>query len=310
MKIHILLFYKFEDIDNVEKFVREQRKFCSKLGVLGKILVAREGINGSISGTKEQVNSYKEFLHNIKGFENVWFKEELGNNHPFTKMQVRVRDEIVSIKQDIDINKHGKNISPDEFLNLYDDNGNISEDVIVLDTRNDYESKVGKFKNSLTCNTKTFREFPKFVDEFEKKVDKKKKIVMYCTGGIRCEKASALMIEKGFKDVYQLEGGIINFCQKFPDTLWEGKCFVFDKRLMTDLNQKRNDIAECEICNGECNLYRNCRNLKCDRLVVMCIRCQEKMIGCCSDECLTAFREQCNEKSLKKQLMKRMIKEV
>jgi UPF0176 protein len=307
-KVHILLFYKFEPIVNLKKFSRDQKSKCDELGVLGKILIAKEGINGSISGTQEQTNKYKMFLKSIDGFKDIKFKEELAIHHPFTKMQVLIRDEIVAIKHDIDMSKTGNRINPKELLDLY----KCGEDFILLDTRNDYESKVGKFKNAVTCNTKTFREFPKFVYEFiDNKGDeiKKKKIVMYCTGGIRCEKASAFMKENGFEDVSQLDGGIINFCQEYPDTIWEGKCFVFDKRLLTDLNQKGNDIAGCEVCGGKCDLLRNCRNLFCDRKVVMCVGCQEKMVGNCSKECLGEFRKQCMNKSLIKQMQKRMIKE-
>jgi len=124
---------------------------------------------------------------------------------------------------------------------------------------------------------------------------------MYCTGGIRCEKASAYMIEKGFKNVMQLEGGIINFCQQYPNTLWEGRCFVFDKRLISSVGQTNPPITNCIICNVRCDLYRNCRNVNCDKLVVMCLDCEKKMNGCCSEICFKEFKIQCIEKSIRKQ---------
>lgn len=291
-KIHILLFYKFQEIKNPEYFARKQKRFCKKAGVLGKILIAREGINGSISGTKERVEKYKEFLWSLGGFEDVKFKEELAFDHPFTKMHVRIRNEIVSLNKKININKKGKYITPKEFLELYENKEADKGGVIILDARNYYEYGLGRFKNALNPNIKTFREFPKFVEEFKKileKDKKNKKIVMYCTGGIRCEKASAYMKEQGFKNVYQLEGGIINFCQQFPNTVWEGKCFVFDKRLMTDINQNNPPITKCVNCNELCELYRNCKNVECDDLVIICVKCQEKLQGCCSKKCLKEF---------------------
>ncbi len=299
VKTNILLFYKFNKIKDPEAFARSQRIFCREIGIMGKILIAKEGVNGSISGTKKQAEAYKKFLKNINGFEDIVFKEEPGNEHPFTKMIVRVRDEIVAIKKKVDMSKTGKHLSPKEFLNLYKKN---DKNLVILDARNDYEWKIGRFKNAVNPDIKTFRDFPKFVKKFSKNKDKK--IVMYCTGGIRCEKASAYMIENGFKDVSQLDGGIIKFCQEYPNTVWDGKCFVFDKRLMTDINQKENDLAGCEVCGGKCDLYRNCRNVDCDKLFVMCVECQKKMNGCCSDLCLVAFREQCLEKSRRKQMNK------
>ncbi len=295
-KIHIFLFYKFQEIKDPGWFVRKHKRFCGELGVLGKVLVAREGVNGSISGNKEQVEKYKEFLGNFPGFSDVIFKEELGTSHPFKKMIVKVREEIVSLHKDVDMTKKGKYVSPKEFLKLYDNN----DEIIILDARNDYEYKLGRFKNALNPDIKTFRQFPEFVKKFKKENGndvKKKKIVMYCTGGIRCEKASAYMEDQGFENVYQLEGGIINFCQQLPNTAWEGKCFVFDKRLMTNINQNNEAISECVSCNKISDLQRNCKYFECDALVVQCIECQEKLHKCCSKECMHKFLKYARERS-------------
>ncbi len=299
-KLIVLLFYKFQEINDVEYFVRAHRRFCKSIEVLGKVLVAHEGINGSISGTNEQVEKYKKFVWSLKGFEDVWFKEEFVLEHPFTKMHVRIRKEIIRLNKNIDLTKKGKKITPKEFIDLYKKNENF----MVLDARNYYESKLGKFKNAITSNIRSFREFPKFIKKFEKITDKKKKIVMYCTGGIRCEKASAYMKERGFENVYQLDGGIINFCQQYPNTIWEGKCFVFDKRLMTDINQKNKPITHCINCNKLCDLQRNCKNISCDELVIMCVKCQEKLHGCCSEFCKIEFEKYSIERSIRKKLNK------
>lgn len=291
--VNILLYYKFYPIENVEWFVREHKRFCRKLGIYGKVLIGKEGINGSISGTKEQTEEYKKFLTNFKGFENVFFKEEKGKEHPFSRMIVRIRKEIVSLHKKVDMTKKGKYVEPEKFLEDYN-----KKDVIILDARNYYEYELGRFKNAVNPNIKTFREFPEFVEKF--KENKDKKIYIYCTGGIRCEKAGIYMEEKGFKNVYQLHGGIINFCQKFPNTIWDGKCFVFDKRLVSDVGQNNNSITNCVTCNEISDLMRNCKNVSCDNLVIQCQKCQEKMHGCCSKKCTNEFLNYARERAKKK----------
>ncbi len=277
--IHIILFYKYVDISSPREFAEEHLSYCKNLGVLGKVLVAGEGINGSVSGTADQIEDYKKNLQSDSRFSDIVFKEDLGLMHPFKKMIVRIKKEIVSFGLDVDLNNRGKHITPEEFLDLY----NKKEEVIILDARNNYESKVGKFKKALTPDIENFREFPKVADMLKGKKDKK--IVMYCTGGIRCEKASAYLVQQGFKDVSQLSGGILEFGKKFPDSVWEGKCFVFDKRLLSKVNNNEDVIAKCEICSELCDFYRNCRNKKCNKLMIMCIYCDREMSGCCSKEC-------------------------
>jgi len=298
--IHILLYYKFHPIKDIEYFVRVHKRKCEELGIFGKVLIANEGINGSVSGTKEQMENYKEFVRGLKGFEDVWFKEELGNSHPFTKMIVRIRDEIVSLHKDLDMAKKGKYISPKEFLAGCED-----ENVIILDARNDYEFKMGRFKNSMNPDIKTFRQFPDFVEKF--KENKEKKIYMYCTGGIRCEKAGLYMEDQGFTNVSQLHGGIINFCQQLPNTAWEGKCFVFDKRLMSDINQRNETISSCVNCNEASDLQRNCKYVYCDELVVQCSDCQERLHGCCSKNCMREFLIYSRERGERKKLVNSIL---
>lgn len=298
-EIHTILFYKFVDIDRPEYFAKKHKKFCESLNLLGKVLVGKEGINGSVTGNMGQIEAYKREMLNDRRFEDVVFKEDIGKVKPFTKMSVLVKDEIIALKKTIDLNKKAPYISPESLKEMYD----RGEDFVILDTRNDYEWKVGKFKEAITLPIKTFREFPEAIDKIKDKI-KGKKIVTYCTGGIRCEKATAFMKENGFEneEVYQLKDGIITFCKEFPDSAWEGKCFVFDKRLMGDYNKANgSQIANCEVCNGDCDLYRNCRNNECDKLIVMCTGCEKEMNGCCSDKCLEDFRKVCMIKSFANQ---------
>jgi len=204
--------------------------------------------------------------------------------HPFKKMVVKVKKVVLNFGVEINLKNTGNYLSPKEFLDIYDEN---NEDLIILDTRNEYESRVGKFKNAITPKIKTFREFPKFVKELEDKKDKK--IVMYCTGGIRCEKASAYMKEQGFKDVSQLHGGIMTFGKEFPDSVWEGTCFVFDKRMTSDINSNSNSkpISNCSLCGVKCDLYKDCANWRCDDFCVVCIDCEKGFGGCCSKGCFS-----------------------
>jgi len=301
MKEKIVLgFYKYVKIENSEKFVKEHLKFCKSIGLFGKILVGKEGINGSVSGSREQIDSYRKELTRNNLFSDIEFKEEPSMDVPFDKMKVKVRDEIVTFGHPVNLENEGKHISPEEFLSYYDENGKLKEeDVIILDARNNYEYDVGRFKNAIHLDIEKFSDFPKSVEE--KIINKKdKKVVMYCTGGIRCEKASAFLKEKGFENVYQLHNGIINFGQTFPDTVWEGKCFVFDKRLVAPLNKNENEpLTKCKICDSRCDFYRNCWNKDCDALFISCVDCEKKMNGCCSEKCLEVFKEFCKEKSIK-----------
>src|SRR3989344_2473090 len=254
--LKIIAFYKYTSIDNPEKFKKEHLDFCNSLNLRGRILVAKEGINGSVSGTNDQIDKYKKHLLSNNLFSGIEFKEDSCLMHPFNKMKIKVKQELVRFEQNVSLNNTGEHLSPEEFLNLSQENNTI-----ILDARNHYESRVGKFKRALTPNIKTFREFPQVIKSIEGKKDKK--ILMYCTGGIRCEKASAYLKSQGFNQVYQLHGGILNFIKTLPQSdLWEGKCFVFDKRLLSSSTE--NPLSNCEICNIPCDLYKNCRNNNCD----------------------------------------------
>ena len=277
--LKIIAFYKYTRLEEPEKFKKEHLDFCNSLNLKGRILVAKEGINGSVSGTEEQIKTYKHALESNPLFSGIEFKEDECLMHPFNKMKIKVKPELVRFEQNITLENTGKHLSPEEFLNLANE-----ENTIVLDARNHYESRVGKFKNALAPNIKTFKEFPQVAESIKDK--KGKKILMYCTGGIRCEKASAFLKAQGFSNVYQLHGGILNFTKTLPQSdLWEGKCFVFDKRMLSEHNSEEKPISYCEICNTPCDLYKNCRNNECDKLTITCLECERSLGGCCSKKC-------------------------
>ncbi len=289
--VHILLFYKFARLTDPHKFTSEHLDYCVGAGLLGKVLVATEGINGSVSGTKRQVDEYKAHLTGYDQFSDIAFKEELSTFHPFKKMIVRVKNEIIRMDQELDLDNRGKYISPKELIDLYQS----GEEFVILDTRNNYESDVGKFKDAITPDIDTFREFPAYVDGLDELKDKK--VVTYCTGGIRCEKATSYMVARGFTDVYQLKDGILNFCQEYPDTVWEGKCFVFDQRLVSDVDPESKVLTQCTHCEEVSDRYQNCKHAECDKLFIICESCSDEYKGCCTPECVQKYEAHLEIKS-------------
>ena len=283
IKYKVLLFYKYVQVDEPEKIVNEHLKWCVANGIKGRVFFADEGVNGTVSGTLSNIEKYKTHLTSFPEFRDLSFKVDDAEEHTFKKMHVRLKHEIVNGDlKDISIENSGKKLSPEELLSFYGQ----KKDFVIVDARNWYENQIGKFKNAITPPMKHFREWKKVVDK--DLVDyKNKTIVAYCTGGIRCEKASAYMVERGFKDVYQLDGGIVNFIKKFPDTYWEGGMFVFDERRVINPNQNEElrHIAKCHFCGKLTSYYINCHNLDCDRIIVSCHECKVENDYCCSDEC-------------------------
>src|SRR3989344_2974738 len=273
-------FYKYVRIENPVEFHKEHLEYCLSIGLKGRILVGEEGINGSVYGNKHIVEKYKSELRKNPLFADIEFKENITDKPAFRKMFVRVRKEIVYSALNVDLNNTAKFIEPSKLKEWLDDN----EDLVLVDMRNDYEAKIGKFRNAVILPMRNFRELPNAVKEIGHL--KEKRIVVYCTGGIRCEKASAYLNENGFRDVSQIKGGILKYGEQFPDTYWEGKCFVFDDRLAVEINKFNTEpLAECIWCNKKCDDYLNCYNLDCDKLFVCCEECKEKHDKSCSKDC-------------------------
>ena len=278
----VLLFYKYVEFHNPEKFMEDHLKLCSQHDIKGRVFIASEGINGTVSGLTENIEKYKLNLRGYPEFNDIVFKEDKAGGHAFNKIIVRVKNEIVnSGLNDVSLKHGGKRLKPEELYDFY----KSGKDFVIVDARNWYESKIGKFKNAVTPPLKNFRDWEKAVEDLDDYKDKT--VVTYCTGGIRCEKASALMIEKGFKNVYQLEGGIVTYSKKFPDTFWEGGIFVFDERRVVEPNRKPDlkQIASCYFCGAPTSYYINCHNLDCDRIITTCHKCKIENDYCCSEEC-------------------------
>ena len=234
-EILVAALYKFVEIDDLHSLQSNLYEICEKNNIMGTILIANEGINGTISGKTNEINQTISLLKSDKRFANIEIKYSSTDKQPFHRMKVRLKKEIVTIGlPEINPNKKvGTYVKPDDWNDLISD-----PNVVVIDTRNKYETKIGSFQNALDPETSSFREFPDWVKKFKSsKENANKKIAMFCTGGIRCEKASSLMKEEGFEDVYHLQGGILKYLETIDkeNSLWNGECFVFDQRVcLTD----------------------------------------------------------------------------
>ena len=256
------------------------------MNLKGRILIGDEGINGTLAGEEKEVDEYIKLTTSREEFEDMEWKISWSEKQVFPKMKVTYRTEIVTLGvkktgKDVSIDNKAHYIEPEELFNLYENN----EDFIILDARNLYEAKIGKFKNAMTPPIDSFREFPAFTKTIEEYKDKN--IVTYCTGGIRCEKASAYLRENGFKNVRQLHGGIQTYGDKTGGKHFEGEMFIFDSRLQVPVNTTNpSDIAECKHCQKKVSRYIDCSISGCPSLFICCHDCEDKQQGTCSAECL------------------------
>ncbi len=281
----ILLYYKYVPIENAPKFAYDHLKFCKELGLKGRILVADNGINGTVCGTRAATDQYMKTMHADSRFRTMEFKTGTNPEPAFKKIFVRYRPELVTMKykETLDPNKDGgKYIEPSELNQLYENN----EDFVIIDMRNDYEAEIGRFKNAVTLPMQNFKQLPEIVEKNLIQY-KNKKIVTYCTGGIRCETATALLKKKGFKDVSQLHGGVHVYGQQFPDGYWEGKLYVFDERVAVPINTAKNRkiLSECLHCRIACDDYINCINAECNKQIIVCPACRAVWNDACSEDC-------------------------
>ena len=281
-----LSFYQYAHIGNPQLFRDHLFLVWDKLEVLGRIYVAKEGINAQLSVPAPRFEAFKAHLDSIDFLEgirlNIAVEQDLKS---FLKLTIKVRDKIVAdgLEDDsFDVTQKGKHVNAEEFNQLLAD-----PNTVCVDMRNHYESEIGHFKGAFTPDVDTFRESLPIIEEDLSEHKKDKKLLMYCTGGIRCEKASAYLKHKGFENVYQLEGGIIEYTRQVKDKALEnkfiGKNFVFDERRGERITEEI--IAQCHQCGAACDTHVNCANEACHLLFIQCEACGEKMQSCCSDPC-------------------------
>ena len=279
-KYQVLLYYIYTKIENAEAHREEQHLFCLENNLLGRIIVAPEGLNGTISGLSENCFNYIFWLKSFEKFAKIDFKIEDIEKNAFQKLYVRVKKEIVHSELLVNpLEKTGKHLEPTEFKEMLHDS-----DVVLVDMRSNYEHAVGKFKNAVTFDMENLRDLPDHIEEIEHL--KTKKVITYCTGGIKCEKASAYLLSQGFENVYQLHGGIIKYGLEAGGEDFEGKCYVFDNRLTTEVNKiNPKTISLCHICQTECDRMVNCANPECNEHLPICEKCGYNLEGACSENC-------------------------
>jgi UPF0176 protein len=282
----ILLYYKYIDIPDPEAFTAEHLQYCKDLGVKGRILIAGEGINGTLSGTVEQTEEYMKHMHANPLFSDLFFKIDESDRHAFKKIFVRHKKELVTLRYDKKLDPNvdgGKRLKPTEFYDYLH-----RDDVIVLDGRSDYEYALGHFKNAIKPDVEVFRDFPKWLRENLAEM-KDKPIVTYCTGGIRCEMLTSVLQNEGYKDVYQLDGGIVTY-GKDPEVQgrgFDGNCYVFDERISVRINQTDEHVivGKCHHCGNPTDRYINCADDTCHLQHLVCDECETIRHGYCSTDC-------------------------
>ncbi|HMH70118.1 MAG TPA: rhodanese-related sulfurtransferase [Candidatus Saccharimonadales bacterium] len=276
----ILLYYKFTPISDPVTMKLWQKTLCESLDLRGRIIISKHGLNGTVGGDIDDLKKYIKASKEFEGLKGTVFKWSEGGREDFPRLRVKVKNEIVAFNaaDELKVDEHGvvgggKHLKPKEVNKLVQERG---DDVVFFDGRNAFEAKIGKFKNAVVPDTRTSRDFIKELESGKYDDIKDKPIVTYCTGGIRCEILSSLMKNRGFKEVYQIDGGIVKYGESYGDDgLWEGSLHVFDDRMKVDFSDHTAVVGECTHCNGPTNNYENCAWANCNDLVLICLNCKQ-----------------------------------
>jgi UPF0176 protein len=287
MKYQVLLFYKYVTVEDPKHLKWVYEGLCKKYELTGRTIIAEEGINSTLEGTEENTESFlKEFMQDAR-FADIRVKKSLGNGSTFPKCVVKVRDEIVSTKlpKEVDPRKETGKHLPAEELHAWFEKG---EDFVIVDMRNSYEFNSGHFKGSIDPGMKASRDLPNVVEKL--RVHQDKNILTVCTGGVRCEKMSAYLLNQGFKNVYQLEDGIHSYMEKYPGKNYSGALYTFDGRVTMDFGGDREIIGRCGSCGKATEEYQNCANDECHTHFLVCSTCADKSVEnnqpiFCTEEC-------------------------
>ncbi len=276
----ILLYYKFTPVSEPELLRLWQKTLCDGLNLRGRILVSKQGINGTVGGELEDLKKYVKATKEYPGFKDILWKWSDGGRENFPRMSVKVKNELVAFESydEVAVDENGvvgtgPHLKPHEVNELVEKYG---DDVVFFDGRNQYEAKVGRFKNAVVPDTRTSRDFKRELDSGKYDDLKSKKVISYCTGGVRCELLSAMMKNRGFNEVYQIDGGIVKYGETYGDDgLWEGQLYVFDSRMGMDFSDHTKVIGECVHCKGKTSNYENCAEPSCNDLVLICENCKK-----------------------------------
>lgn len=280
----VLAFYTLTAIDDPHLEVARHKEFFSARDLKGRLYISEQGINGQMSGSPAHAQEYMDWLHADSRFSAVPFKIHRYPEHAFPKATIKYRRQLVAMDCEVDLSQQGEHVKPEKWSQMIEER---DENTIILDVRNDYEWKVGHFKGADLPPLECFREFPNYAKKLKEERDPKNtKVMMYCTGGIRCEFYSALMIQEGFEQVYQLDGGVIQYGLDEGQKCWDGKLFVFDDRLVVPISQEEAPpISSCCYCQLPVDIYYNCANMDCNELFVSCPACLTLHRGCCCEAC-------------------------
>ncbi|HRJ06181.1 MAG TPA: rhodanese-related sulfurtransferase [Candidatus Saccharibacteria bacterium] len=276
----ILLYYKFTSLSDPRAVMLWQKTLCDGLNLRGRILVSHQGLNGTVGGDIDDLKAYVKATKQFPAFKDIVFKWSDGAREDFPRMSVKVRRELVGFQNsenEFEVDENGvvgggQHLKPNQIHELVEKYG---DDVVFFDGRNAHEAKIGKFKNAVVPNTNTSRDFIAELESDKYDDIKDKKVITYCTGGIRCEVISAMMKKRGFKDVYQIDGGIVKYGDAYADDgLWEGHLRVFDDRMTIAFSDKAKTIGECTHCGGKTSNFENCAFANCNDLVLICENCK------------------------------------
>ena len=281
MDYKVLAYYSIFPIADPQAEVALHKEFLKERDFKGRIYISEQGINGQASGRADHADEYMAWMESR--FQKITFKIHEAQEHAFAKMTVKYRKQLVAVDCEVDFSQVGEHVSPEVWKQMLAERG---EETILLDVRNDYEWKIGHFEGSELPPLEAFREFPTYAKQLKAERDPKTTpVMMYCTGGIRCEFFSALLKQEGFEKVYQLEGGVINYGLQEGGDHWKGKLFVFDDRLVVPVGQETPPISHCAHCGVANDVYYNCANMDCNELFLCCLECLKAHRGCCSTDC-------------------------
>src|SRR3990167_3140411 len=289
-KYLVLAFYVLKKIESPHAEVTRFHQFFSDKDAKGRIYISEEGINAQLSILKSDSELFFDWFLSDERFKGTDIKIHHSSEQAFPRMTIKYREQLVALDQKVDLSLGGDHISPAEWKKMLESK---DPNIIVIDVRNDYEWEVGHFVGAEKPNYETFREFPKYAKELRERCDPKTtRVLMYCTGGIRCELYSCLMKEEGFDSVYQLDGGVIKYGLEVGNDHWLGNLFVFDDRLVVPIDDQEENqiISKCYDCGIATDRYINCANMDCNKLFLCCYKCGENNKGCCSKECMEAPR--------------------
>ncbi|MEI8365715.1 MAG: rhodanese-related sulfurtransferase [Parachlamydiaceae bacterium] len=281
----ILAYYHLEQILDPHAEVAIHKAFFSNRDVTSRIYISEQGINGQMSAARADATAYIDWMQQRPGFEHIEFKIHPYHENVFPRMTVKYRKKLVAIDEEYDLAARGEHVSPAQWKTMLEESTNK----VLLDVRNDYEWKVGRFSGAELPPCQTFREFATYADQLKEKNDPKSTpVMMYCTGGIRCELYSAILKERGFEKIFQLDGGVIGYGLQQGNKHWEGKLFVFDDRMAIPICDDENEspvIGTCHHCGTANDKYYNCANMDCNELFLCCPDCLKSHSGCCCTEC-------------------------